>query len=140
MPWAVLLKWPTDAISFFLAVFWGLFSAIFIYYISICIDMNNFLFRALGEDTKFLILKLLLDGELCACKIPAKIKRTQSNTSMHLARLIEWDLIQSRRDGKMILYTIKDKRVYFAFKLLKCQKSKISEHDKKLQFFTGDLK
>ena len=73
--------------------------------------MKDYIFKALGEDTKFLILKLLLDGELCACKIPTKIKRTQSNTSMHLAKLLEWNLIQSRREGKMILYTIKDKRV-----------------------------
>jgi ArsR family transcriptional regulator len=102
--------------------------------------MNNFLFKALGEETKFLILKLLLDGELCACNIPKQIKRTQSNTSMHLSKLLEWDLIQSRRDGKMILYSIKDKRVNKAFMLVKCQKSKISEHDKKPQFFTGDLK
>jgi ArsR family transcriptional regulator, lead/cadmium/zinc/bismuth-responsive transcriptional repressor len=81
--------------------------------------MSDFLFKAMGEDTKFRILKLLLYGELCACKIPSKINRTQSNTSMHLAKLIEWNLIQSRRDGKMILYSIKDNRVNKAFKLLR---------------------
>lgn len=80
--------------------------------------MNDFLFKAMGEETKASILKILLDGELCACKIPSKIKRTQSNTSMHLTKLVAWNLIQSRRDGKMILYMIKDKRVYKAFKLL----------------------
>jgi ArsR family transcriptional regulator len=80
--------------------------------------MNKFLFKAMGEDTKFLILKLLLKEELCACKIPSKIKRTQSNTSMHLAKLLEWNLIQSRRDGKMILYSIKDKRIIKAFHLM----------------------
>ena len=81
--------------------------------------MNDFLFKALGEETKFLILKLLLDGELCACEIPKKINRTQSNTSMHLSKLIDWNLIQSRRNGKMIIYSIKDKRVNKAFILLK---------------------
>jgi ArsR family transcriptional regulator, lead/cadmium/zinc/bismuth-responsive transcriptional repressor len=80
--------------------------------------MSDFLFKAIGEDTKFLILKLLLDGELCACKIPSKIRRTQSNTSMQLSKLVEWNIIKSRRDGKMILYSIKDMRVYDAFKLL----------------------
>lgn len=80
--------------------------------------MSDFLFKALGEDTKFLILKLLLDGELCACEIPSKINRTQSNTSMHLAKLIEWNIVKSRREGKMILYSIKDKRVNKAFKLI----------------------
>lgn len=81
--------------------------------------MSDFLFKAMGEETKFLILKILLDGEVCACKLPSKIKRTQSNTSMHLAKLVEWGIIQSRRDGKKILYSIKDKRVYKAFELIK---------------------
>ena len=79
--------------------------------------MNDFLFKALGEETKFLILKSLLNGELCACEIPSKIKRTQPNTSMHLAKLTGWGLIQSKRDGKRMIYSIKDKRVYNAFKL-----------------------
>jgi ArsR family transcriptional regulator len=81
--------------------------------------MSDFLFKALGEETKYLILKALLNKELCACEIPSKIKRTQSNTSMHLAKLIEWELIQSRREGKKIIYSIKDKRIHSAFKLLK---------------------
>jgi ArsR family transcriptional regulator, lead/cadmium/zinc/bismuth-responsive transcriptional repressor len=81
-----------------------------------------YLFKALGEETKHKILKTLLDGELCACKIPQKICRTQSNTSMHLAKLVEWDLIKYRRDGKKALYTIKDKRIFTAFKLLKVTK------------------
>jgi ArsR family transcriptional regulator, lead/cadmium/zinc/bismuth-responsive transcriptional repressor len=76
------------------------------------------LFKALGEETKHSILKTLLDRELCACRIPRKIGRTQSNTSMHLAKLVEWGLIKYRRDGKMALYTIKDKRIFAAFKLL----------------------
>jgi len=81
--------------------------------------MNSslYLFKALGEETKHKILKTLLDGELCACKIPQKIGRTQSNTSMNLAKLVEWDLIKYRRDGKMILYAIKDSRIFEAFKL-----------------------
>ena len=81
--------------------------------------MIDYLFKALGEDTKFLILKSLIDKELCACEIPSKIKRTQSNTSMHLAKLVEWDLIHPRRCGKWIIYSIKDRRVNKAFKLLK---------------------
>jgi len=84
--------------------------------------MRDYLFKAMGEETKFLILKTLLEGEICACEIPNKIKRTQSNTSMHLAKLLEWGIIKYRRNGKMIIYSIKDKRVYTAFKLLKVKK------------------
>ena len=83
-----------------------------------------YLFKALGEETKHKILKALLDGELCACRIPEIIGRTQSNCSMHLAKLTEWGLIKHRRQGKMILYSIKDKRVAKAFKLLEKKEEK----------------
>jgi ArsR family transcriptional regulator, lead/cadmium/zinc/bismuth-responsive transcriptional repressor len=102
----------------------------FIYNISIIIDMSDFLFKAMGEDSKCLILKSLLNGEICACKIPSKIKRTQSNTSMHLAKLLEWHLIKPRREGKWIFYSIRDKRVYDAFKLYKGDSSE-TRRDKK---------
>ncbi len=88
--------------------------------------MDLLLFKALGEETKYKILSLLLEGEgctyekgeCCACEIPSLIKRNQSNTSMHLAKLQEWGLIKSRREGKKILYSIRDRRVYAIFKLL----------------------
>jgi len=79
---------------------------------------NIYLFKALGEETKHKILKSLLSGELCACKIPERIGKTQSNTSMHLAKLVEWGLVKFRRNGKMILYSIKDKRINMIFKLI----------------------
>jgi ArsR family transcriptional regulator, lead/cadmium/zinc/bismuth-responsive transcriptional repressor len=77
-----------------------------------------YIFKALGEETKHKILKALLKGELCACMIPKIIGRTQSNCSMHLAKLVKWGLIKHRREGKIILYSIKDKRVAAMFKLL----------------------
>ncbi len=76
------------------------------------------LFKALGEETKFRIVEILLNGEYCACEIPSLIKRTQPNTSMHLAKLQKWGIIKSRRDGKMIIYSIKDKRAFDIFKIL----------------------
>jgi ArsR family transcriptional regulator, lead/cadmium/zinc/bismuth-responsive transcriptional repressor len=91
---------------------------------------NILLFKALGEETKFRIIELLMQkrtsaylaDEYCACEIPSIIKRTQSNTSMHLAKLQEWGIIKSRREGKKILYSIKDKRVYEIFKALGIQR------------------
>jgi len=81
-----------------------------------------YLFKALGEETKHRILKALLQSELCACEIPVRIRRTQSNCSMHLAKLVKWNLIKHRREGKMILYSIKDKRVAEVFRLLEKNK------------------
>ena len=76
------------------------------------------LFKALGEETKNRILKVLLEREICACEIPKIIDRTQSNTSMHLSKLTEWNLIKSRREGKSILYTVNDPRIKKILKLI----------------------
>lgn len=69
------------------------------------------IFKALGEETRFLIVKELLNKELCACEIPLKINRTQSNTSMHLSKLHDLGIVESRREGKSIIYSVKDKDV-----------------------------
>ena len=89
------------------------------------IDEENIqLFKALSEDTRYRIIKALLEaeseckenkygnkGELCACEIPDLIGRTQSNTSMHLAKLQDWKIIKVRKEGKKRLYSIENEKV-----------------------------
>jgi len=88
-------------------------------------EKNIQLFKALSEDTRYRIIKALLEaerkykanesddckGELCACEIPELIGRTQSNTSMHLAKLQDWGMIKVRKKGKMRLYSIKNDKI-----------------------------
>lgn len=74
-------------------------------------ESNIIILKAMGERTRFKILKTLVSGEKCACEIPKLIERSQPNTSMHLSKLQDWDLIESRRDGKRILYSIKDPKI-----------------------------
>lgn len=99
--------------------------------ISMSIDMNKDksikVFKALGEETRFLIVQSLLKDELCACEIPDLIGRTQSNTSMHLAKLHDLGLIKSRKDGKMIIYSIKDEDVIKLLKFLKISPIKVGK-------------
>lgn len=72
---------------------------------------NISLLKAMGESTRYKILSVLISNERCACEIPELIKRSQPNTSMHLSKLQDWGIVQSRRDGKRILYSIKDPKV-----------------------------
>jgi ArsR family transcriptional regulator, lead/cadmium/zinc/bismuth-responsive transcriptional repressor len=88
-------------------------------------EENIQLFKALSEDTRYRIIKALLEaerkcedkkygkfnGELCACEIPELIDRTQSNTSMHLAKLQDWGIIKVRKEGKMRLYSIENDKI-----------------------------
>ncbi|MBN1386085.1 winged helix-turn-helix transcriptional regulator [Candidatus Woesearchaeota archaeon] len=85
---------------------------------------NLRLLKALSEETRYKILEVLLQGERCACQIPALIGRTQSNTSMHLAKLKESGILKSRREGKMMHYSIKDMRVCDLFKAMGYEEGK----------------
>ncbi|MBR9691205.1 winged helix-turn-helix transcriptional regulator [Candidatus Woesearchaeota archaeon] len=82
------------------------------------IENNLKLLKALSEETRYRIVEVLLQGEKCACEIPSLINRTQSNTSMHLTKLSDLGILKSRRDGKKILYSIKNLRVCDVFKAL----------------------
>jgi len=82
------------------------------------IETNLKLLKALSEESRYKIIEVLLNGEKCACEIPKLIDRTQSNTSMHLTKLSDLGILKTRRDGKMILYSIKDLRVCDVFKSL----------------------
>ncbi len=71
-------------------------------------DKSIKMFKALGEETRFLIIKELLKRKLCACEIPGLIGRTQSNTSMHLSKLQDLGLINSEKNGKRVIYSVVD--------------------------------
>lgn len=86
---------------------------------------NIKLFKTLGEETRYKIVELLLKGEKCACEIHKLIDRTQSNTSMHLSKLTDTGILKSRRNGKMIIYSIADLKVCDLFKALGYSKGKI---------------
>ncbi len=80
---------------------------------------NIKLFKALGEETRYRIIEVLLKGERCACDISKLINRTQSNTSMHLAKLNELGITKFRKEGKRVIYSIKNEKVYEIFKALR---------------------
>ncbi|MGM5480622.1 MAG: ArsR/SmtB family transcription factor [Nanobdellota archaeon] len=82
------------------------------------LQSNLSLLKALSEETRYRIVEVLLKGEKCACELPALINRTQSNTSMHLTKLLDLGILKSRRDGKMVVYSINDMRVCDVFKAL----------------------
>ena len=76
------------------------------------------LFKALSDPTRLKIIRLLLSGERCVCKIFPQVKRTQSTVSIQLGKLESWGILESRREGKRIFYKIKDCRVRDVFKVL----------------------
>lgn len=63
------------------------------------------LFRALGDETRLIIVRLLNDkGEICACQFLGYVQCGQATLSHHLAVLSRVKLLMRRREGKRILY------------------------------------
>ena len=82
--------------------------------------MENVLtvFKALSDETRLRILKLLEQGELCVCDIVAAFDMIQPKVSFHLAVLKEAGLIKDRKQGKWVHYKIDDSDIFRRFLLL----------------------
>ncbi len=63
-------------------------------------------FKALADETRLRILKLLEHGELCVCDLTAALDMTQPNVSFHLGILKAAGLIKDRREGRWSYYDL----------------------------------
>ena len=63
-------------------------------------------FKALADETRLAIVDLLRDGELCACNILDHFAFTQPTLSYHMKILTDCGLVEARRDGAWMKYTL----------------------------------
>jgi ArsR family transcriptional regulator, arsenate/arsenite/antimonite-responsive transcriptional repressor len=68
-------------------------------------------FKALADATRLRILNLLLHGELCVCDIQFVLDSSQPNVSRHLTYLRNAGLVQDRREGPRIYYSLAQDRL-----------------------------
>jgi DNA-binding transcriptional ArsR family regulator len=64
------------------------------------------LLKALSHETRLVILCLLLEGKKSVGELEQRLKLRQPIVSQQLARLRADDLVETRRDGKNIYYSI----------------------------------
>ncbi|HPG92786.1 MAG TPA: metalloregulator ArsR/SmtB family transcription factor [Clostridia bacterium] len=70
--------------------------------------------KALGDETRINIFKLIKDGEMCACKILEKFNFSQPTLSYHMKILVDSGLVSNRKVGKWRHYLV-NKAVYEEF-------------------------
>ncbi len=75
------------------------------------------IFKALSDETRLRIIKLLEDGEHCVCDIVAALDMVQPKVSFHLGVLKEAGLIKDRKEGKWIHYSLSDRDMLRRFLL-----------------------
>ena len=73
-------------------------------------DLADF-YKIFGDTTRVKILYALDKSELCVCDISALLGMSISAVSHQLRALRESDLVRTKRDGKVIYYSLADEHV-----------------------------
>ena len=68
-------------------------------------------FRALADENRIRILKLLMLREMCVCELKVALNMTQPTTSHHLGILENEGLIKKTKRGKWAYYSIANKKL-----------------------------
>jgi ArsR family transcriptional regulator len=76
------------------------------------------IFKALSDETRLRIIKLLEQGELCVCDITAALDMVQPKVSFHLNALKEAGLIKDRKAGRWIHYRLDTSDMFKRFLVL----------------------
>jgi ArsR family transcriptional regulator len=76
------------------------------------------IFKALSDETRLRIIKLLEKGELCVCDIVAALDMVQPKVSFHLSTLKEAGFIKDRKQGKWTHYSLNEKDLFRRMLLL----------------------
>jgi len=62
--------------------------------------------KALSDETRLRILKVLLERECCVCEIMQALDISQSRASRNLGILEDAGFLKARRDGAWIVYSV----------------------------------
>lgn len=67
--------------------------------------------RALADENRLQIIRLLARGELCVCEIMEYLGMSQPTASHHLKILKQAGLVTDRKDGRWIYYRLQPEAV-----------------------------
>ena len=75
--------------------------------------------KTLADANRLLIINELGKGELPVHELVSRLELQQSNVSKHLALMRERGLVATRREGSTIYYSLTDRRISEAIRLLR---------------------
>jgi DNA-binding transcriptional ArsR family regulator len=70
------------------------------------IDTKTRLLKALANETRLKMLKLLSKREMCVCELTVALDLTQPTASHHLNILENMGLVKDKKDGKWVFYSV----------------------------------
>lgn len=70
-----------------------------------CKEYAN-IFKVLSDDTRIYICRLIGEKEVCGCDLLEKLNITQPTLSYHMKQLCEAGIVNGRKDGAWMRYTL----------------------------------
>ena len=98
-------------------------------------DKPSRLFKAFADDTRLRILNLLTLREHCVCEFQGVLRLPQPKISRHLAYLRKTGLVRTRREGKMVLYSLAEPDGQVHAMLVRCLRTCFGE----MKYLSQDL-
>jgi DNA-binding transcriptional ArsR family regulator len=83
--------------------------------------------KALSDPTRLTLAEALREGEeLCVCDLACIVGRSQNLDSHHLGALRSRGLVRSRKDGKMVMYSLTEVGASLLFAVLGAPAAEVS--------------
>ncbi|MDH5199752.1 MAG: metalloregulator ArsR/SmtB family transcription factor [Candidatus Bathyarchaeota archaeon] len=76
------------------------------------------LFNALSEESRLKILALLTFREMCVCELTAALDMTQPNLTYHVKKLENVGLVEHKKQGKWVYYSLTDEKYVHQFEMV----------------------
>ncbi|MCY2930150.1 MAG: metalloregulator ArsR/SmtB family transcription factor [Planctomycetota bacterium] len=70
-------------------------------------EMKAQIIQAVGQPIRLAILDFLKDGEQCVCDIAKAVGAERSNVSRHLTVLLNAGILECRKDGLKMIYSLR---------------------------------
>ncbi|MBS1879976.1 MAG: helix-turn-helix transcriptional regulator [Actinobacteria bacterium] len=93
-------------------------------------------FRTLGHPARVRVLELLRDGEMTVGQLQAELGLDSSGASQHLAAMRRAGILEARKEGTSVHYSVRDPRV---FQLLESARQVIGSHLEEANALLGEL-
>lgn len=75
------------------------------------LDAMSRMFAAFGDASRLRIMLSISNQELCVCELGEVLSMSNPAVSHHLRRLKDLGLVKTRREGKLVYYSLDDDHV-----------------------------
>ena len=91
---------------------------------NVIIPTVSIVFRAFSDENRVRIIKMLKEGEKCACTLLKNLELSQPTLSHHMKILVRSGIVAARKAGKWTYYSISEEGVQNAIDLMRLVTSK----------------